>query len=81
MIIYTDSKGDQVTLSSVDAPWTVNVSTTVWGADARPMLTAGSTSSKGDTTVSCTIADDQGRVLATNSSATAYASTSCLVFR
>jgi serine/threonine-protein kinase len=78
-IIYIDSNGDQITVSSVDAPWTLDVSTAAWGADARPMLTAGSTSTKGDTTISCTIEDDQGRVLATNTRAAAYASTSCIV--
>jgi serine/threonine protein kinase len=78
-INYTDSKGDQIMLSSIRAPWTLNVQTAEWGADARPMLFANSSSSKGDTTVTCTIADDQIRVLATNSSAKAYASTICNV--
>jgi serine/threonine protein kinase len=79
-IVYTDSKGDQVTLSSIGAPWTLNVPTAGWGADARPMLIASSSSTKGDTTVTCTIADDQGRVHATDSSAKAFASTICSVY-
>lgn len=80
-ITYTDSKGDQISLSSVNAPWTVDVSTAAWGADATPMLIAGSISTKGDTAVTCTIADDQGRVLATDTHAAAYASTICTVYR
>jgi hypothetical protein len=33
-LIYTDSNGDQITASSISTPWTLNVDTAVWGADA-----------------------------------------------
>jgi len=80
-IYYVDSKGDQVTLSSIDGPWTLEVSTADWGADATPMLNVTSSSTKGDTRVSCTIADDTGRILATDTRAAAYASAYCTVYQ
>jgi len=79
-LMYTDSKGDRITLSSVHAPWILNVPTDAWGADATPTLIASSSSAKGDTTVTCTISDDQGRVLRTENSAKAFAATICSVY-
>jgi serine/threonine-protein kinase len=45
-----------------------------------PSLTAMSTSSKGDTTVSCSISDDSGRVLAEQTRESAFAAASCSVY-
>jgi hypothetical protein len=56
------------------------VPTDAWGADATPTLIASSSSAKGDTTVTCTISDDQGRVLRTENSAKAFAATICSVY-
>jgi hypothetical protein len=67
-------------VSSVSAPWTLNVETAAWGADAKPNLMASSTSTKGDTTVTCTIADDSGRVLATQTRESAFAGAFCTVY-
>lgn len=77
---YTDSQGDQVQLSSVSTPWTVSIDTSEWGADATPSLQVSSSSSKGDTTVSCTIADQNGRVVASDDRSSAYAAAICFVF-
>jgi hypothetical protein len=44
------------------------------------MLIASSPSSKGNTALTCTIADDQGNVLSTKTSAAAFASVSCVVY-
>ena len=78
MLIYTDSKGDQVNRQSVPAPWSEVIATANWGADAHPMLTAGSSSTKGDTTVTCTITDnDTGTVVTTKTAAKAFAAISC----
>ena len=79
-LFYTDSQGDQISATSVPAPWRLDVDTSAWGADATPSLTVGSTSTKGDTTVTCTITDDQGIVVATQTRESAYASASCAVF-
>jgi serine/threonine protein kinase len=79
-LFYTDSNGDQISATSVPAPWRLDVDTSAWGADATPSLTVGSTSTKGDTTVTCTITDDQGTVIATQTRESAYASASCAVF-
>jgi serine/threonine protein kinase len=79
-LMYTDSNGDQITVSSASAPWTLDVDTAAWGADATPSLTVMSTSTKGDTTVSCSISDDSGRVLATQTRESAFASAACMVF-
>lgn len=77
---YTDSSGDQVLQQSVNAPWSMKITTEAWGADARPSLQASSTSTRGDTTVSCTITDDQGRVVVADKKEAAYASTLCWTF-
>ncbi|WP_219412706.1 serine/threonine-protein kinase [Pseudonocardia nigra] len=74
---YVDSNGDQVRASEVGAPWKVTVTTGAWGTDARPYLTASSSSTKGDTTVSCTITDDQGQIVASETTESAYASAFC----
>jgi serine/threonine protein kinase len=79
-LMYTDSNGDRITVSSASAPWTLDVDTAAWGADATPSLTVMSTSTKGDTTVSCSISDDSGRVLATQTRESAFASAACMVF-
>ncbi|MHA6617744.1 serine/threonine-protein kinase [Pseudonocardia sp. DLS-67] len=79
-LMYTDRNGDRITVSSVSAPWTLDVDTSAWGADATPSLTAMSTSAKGDTTVSCSISDDSGRALATQTREAAFASAMCMVF-
>lgn len=76
---YTDSNGDQITATNVPAPWTITVATDKWGADAYPVLYASAASSKGDTTVTCTVTDDQGRVRATQTRSAAYASVACSV--
>lgn len=79
-LMYTDSKGDQISVSSASAPWTLNVDTTEWGADARPSLIASSASTKGDTTVSCTITDDAGQVVANDTREAAFAGAVCTVY-
>jgi hypothetical protein len=79
-LMYTDSNGDQITVSSVSAPWTLNVDTAAWGANATPRVMASSTSTKGDTTVTCTIADNSGRVLATQTRESAFAGAYCTVY-
>jgi len=80
-LIYTDSKGDQVTRQSVPAPWSEVISTADWGADARPSMTVGSASTKGDTTITCTITDnDSGKVVTTKTAAKAFAIVSCMDF-
>jgi serine/threonine-protein kinase len=80
-LIYSDSKGDQVTRQSVPAPWSEVVSTAGWGADALPTVTAGSGSTKGDTTVTCTITDnDTGKVVSTKTTEKAFAIVSCADF-
>lgn len=80
LVFYTDSRGDQVQLSSVSTPWTIEIDTAEWGADAMPSLQASSTSSRGDTTVSCTITDQSGRVVASDDKASAYAAAFCFAF-
>jgi serine/threonine-protein kinase len=67
-------------LTSAPTPWAYNADTAAWGQNAYPTLVASSGSTKGDTTLTCTIADDQGNVLATKTSAAAFASVSCAVF-
>ena len=79
-LAYTDSNGDQISVSSISTPWTLNVDTAEWGADARPSLIATSTSTKGDTTVSCTITDDAGQVIANQTRESAFAGVACTVF-
>ena len=80
LIGYTDAKGDQVTSSRIEGPWKLVVPTEGWGKDATPSLHATSTSSKGDTTLSCTITDDKGTIVATQSKAAAHAAVICLSF-
>ncbi|MDN5860505.1 MAG: serine/threonine protein kinase [Pseudonocardia sp.] len=77
-LIYIDENGDQVTKQSVNAPWRLEVPTASWGGNARPLLSAGSSSAKGDTTVSCSITDDQGREIVAKSAAAAFASAICV---
>ncbi|MBW0106511.1 serine/threonine-protein kinase [Pseudonocardia sp. KRD291] len=77
---YTAANGDSVTRMSVPAPWTLKIATDAWGSDARPMLTASSTSTKGDTYVSCTITDSDGKVVATDRKESSFASAMCLNF-
>ncbi|GAA0931792.1 serine/threonine-protein kinase [Pseudonocardia zijingensis] len=77
---YTDSNGDRITVSSVPAPWNLTVDTSAWGADATPLLSVVSPSTKGDTTVTCSISDDSGRVLATQTKESAFAAASCMVY-
>jgi protein kinase-like protein len=79
-LVYTDSAGDQITDLSAEAPWTYRATTAEWGRSATPMLVASSTSTRGDTTVTCTITDDTGRVVASNTQEAAFASALCLVF-
>lgn len=79
-LTYTDGAGDSVQEQSVATPWTKEISTDAWGADARPNLIASSSSSKGDTTLTCKIIDDQGQVVASNTKATAFAGVICLTF-
>ena len=67
-------------LTSTPPPWTYTADTAAWGSNAYPMLVATSGSTKGDTTVTCTIADDQGNVLDTKTRAAAFASVSCAVY-
>lgn len=80
VLTYTDSRGDQVQQMSVPTPWRMEITTADWGADARPSLVAGSASTKGDTTVTCTITDDQGNVVATQTKEAAFVSVACLSF-
>ncbi|GAA4698541.1 hypothetical protein GCM10023215_41170 [Pseudonocardia yuanmonensis] len=80
LIGYTDARGDQVSSSQIDGPWTLVVPTGGWGKDATPSLHATSTSSKGDTTLTCTITDDKGAVVVTQTKATAHAAVICLSF-
>ncbi|WP_103382901.1 serine/threonine-protein kinase [Pseudonocardia dioxanivorans] len=79
MISYVNSAGDMVNTNNVPAPWTLAVDTAAWGNDARPSLNVSSSSTKGDTTVSCTIRDDKDEVVATSSRASAYAAAMCWV--
>jgi hypothetical protein len=79
-LTYTDSNGDQISVSSISTPWTLHVDTAEWGTDARPSLIAGSTSTKGDTSVSCTIMDDAGQVIANDTRESAFAGAVCTVF-
>lgn len=77
---YIDAAGDQVSLQNQTAPWSVTVDTSRWGADAKPLLSAASSSTKGDTVVSCSITDEAGRVLAGDSTESAFAGVSCALF-
>jgi hypothetical protein len=79
-LVYTDSNGDRISASSVSAPWRLDVNTDAWGADARPMLMANSSSTKGDTTVTCTIIDGQGEVVASQTRESAFAAAMCTVY-
>jgi hypothetical protein len=79
-LFYTGENGDQITNLSEEAPWSVSVPTAGWGADAMPMLVVSTTSAKGDTTVTCTITDPAGTVLATDSKSAAYASATCAIY-
>ena len=66
LLTYYDSKGDEVRRQSVPAPWSEVVTTADWGADAYPKVAAGTISTKGDTTLTCTIINnDTGEVLVT----------------
>jgi serine/threonine-protein kinase len=79
-LMYTDTDGNQVTVLEQRVPWDYRADTASWGADAYPMLIASSTSTRGDTTVTCTISDQDGEVLASDTRESAYASTSCLLY-
>lgn len=79
-MVYIDDRGDQVRVASALTLWTITADTAAWGADAVPMLTAGSSSAKGDTAVTCTISDDQGNVLASQTKSSPFAGVSCVVY-
>ena len=64
-LTYVDSAGEDVLLGSVDAPWTITVDATVWGADTRPSLMVMG-AGHGDTFVSCEVTDGTGQVVATD---------------
>lgn len=74
---YIDSNGDNVQPpSNLPAPWSITVTTEAWGKDARPSVSALG-SSKGDTTVTCSILDDHGRIIVKRSMNSANAQPQC----
>ncbi|WP_246393652.1 serine/threonine-protein kinase [Pseudonocardia pini] len=80
-VTYTDAQGDMVSAAEIaDLPWSLEVPTSGWGKDAFPTLTASSSSTRGDTTLTCTITDADGAVVATQSKSAAYAAASCMRF-
>ncbi|MBP2368819.1 serine/threonine-protein kinase [Pseudonocardia parietis] len=79
-LIYTDAEGDRITAGETPAPWSLAFDTSAWGADARPMLSAFTMSSRGDTYLECTITDAEGRVVANQRKETANAAVSCMSF-
>ncbi len=78
-IDFTDENGDSVSMLLPSLPWTKTVSTQSWGPDANAAIRVQSTSPKGDTTVSCTIRDTDGRVVKTDTKSAAYATALCNV--
>ncbi|SFM71254.1 hypothetical protein SAMN05216207_100282 [Pseudonocardia ammonioxydans] len=62
-VSYIDSAGEKVHRDSLEAPWTLKVDTTEWGADTRPSLMVMG-ADHGDTFVSCTVTDGNGQVVA-----------------
>ncbi|WP_214404672.1 hypothetical protein, partial [Pseudonocardia lacus] len=79
-LLYTGENGDQITDLGEVPPWSITVPTAEWGADATPMLVVSTTSAKGDTSVTCTIAAPDGTVLATDTKEAAYASATCMIY-
>ena len=77
---YTASNGDMVTLNDTGNIHTAG-SALPWNGEATPepngnpnVLSVSTLSAKGDSYITCTIADQQGNVVASNTGRGAYAS-------
>lgn len=76
---YVAANGDEVDLDAVAAPWTLQVTTADWGADAAADVFVYVSSEKGDAFVTCAITDASGRVVASDRTDAASPAARCRV--
>jgi serine/threonine-protein kinase len=78
-LAYIDKNGDRISLDRVTVPWTMQVTTNSWGADAEATVLAYAATDKGDAFVACTVTDASGKVVASDKEESAMPSASCYV--